>query len=86
MVTDELATAEISAGGATTHAERVELMTLKCYGVIRWATSSENVPSSMRKVYNFKLSCTCAKSHAGICSPFMHFIVSNDSVSGQQRT
>ena len=28
---------------------------------------------------------TCAKSHPGICSPLIHSIVSNDSVSRQQR-
>ena len=30
-------------------------------------------------------SCTCAKYHPGLCSPFILSVVSNDSVSGQWR-
>ena len=29
-------------------------------------------------------SCACAKCHPGLCSPFIHSVVSNDSVSGQR--
>ena len=35
------------------------------------------------KMCGFTSSCTCAKYHPGRCSPFIHFVVSNDSVSGQ---
>ena len=49
------------------------------------ATSSENVPSSMRKMCGFTSHCTYAKSHLGICSPLKHSIVSNNSVCGQRR-
>ena len=31
----------------------------------------------------FRSSCACAKSRADPCSPFLHSVVSNDSVSGQ---
>ena len=34
----------------------------------------------MRK---FRSPCACAKYHPGLCSPFIHFVVSNESVSGQ---
>ena len=50
-----------------------------------WAASSENAPSSMRKICRFRSFCTCAKSHPGICSLLKHLIVSNDSVCRQQR-
>ena len=33
----------------------------------------------------FVLACACAKYNLGLCSPFMHSVVSNDSVSGQWR-
>ena len=49
-----------------------------------WAASCEKVPLSMRKMCGFTSSCTCAKTHPGICSP-LKLIVANDSVSGQQR-
>ena len=50
-----------------------------------WATPSENVSSSMRKMCGFTSSGTCAKSHPGICSPLKYSMVCNDSVCGQQR-
>ena len=37
----------------------------------------------MHTMRRFKLSCECAKYHAGLCSPFTHSVVSDDSVSGQ---
>ena len=40
-------------------------------------------PSNMRKMCRFTSSCTCAKSHPGICTPLKYSIVSNDSVCGQ---
>ena len=39
----------------------------------------------MCKMCRFRLSCTWAKSHLGLCSPLIRFIVSNDSISRQQR-
>ena len=48
-----------------------------------WAVSSEEVPPSMRKMCEFTSSCTCAKSHPGICSSLIHTIF-NDSVCGQR--
>ena len=42
--------------------------------------SSEKVPSNMRKMSRFKSSCA---KHLGLCSPFIHSLVSNDSFSGQ---
>ena len=46
---------------------------------------AEQVPSNMRKLRRFRSSCACAKYQPGLCSPFIHSIVSNDSVSGQRR-
>ena len=54
-------------------------------GNLIWTVSSENVPSSMRKMRRFRSSCACAKYQPGLCSPFIHSIVSNVSVSGQWR-
>ena len=38
--------------------------------------------AQMRK---FRLSCSCAGYHPGLCSPFLHSVVSNDSVGGEWR-
>ena len=38
------------------------------------------------KCTNSNSSCACLKYHHDICSPLIHSIVSNDSVSRQQRT
>ena len=35
--------------------------------------------------FRFRSSCTCAKNNLGLCSPFIHSVVSNDSVSIQWR-
>ena len=51
-----------------------------------WAAPDEKVPSNTSKICGFTSSCTCAKSHPGICFPLKHSIVSNDSVSGQRRS
>ena len=47
-----------------------------------WAVSSEKVPPSMRKMFRFSLSFACTKYHPGLWSPFLHSVVSNDSVNG----
>ena len=47
--------------------------------------SREKVPLNMHKMDRFRSFCACAKYHLGLCSPFIHFVVSNDSVSGQQK-
>ena len=44
-------------------------------------TSSEKVPLKIRKMCRFRSPCTCAKSHLGPCSPFIHSGVSNDSIN-----
>ena len=49
------------------------------------AASGEKVPSNMRKMRTSRSSYECAKYHPGISSPFLYFVVSNDSVSGQRR-
>ena len=51
--------------------------------MITRATSSENMPSNMRKMHSFRSSCACAKYHPGLSSQFIHSVISNDSVSGQ---
>ena len=43
------------------------------------------MPLSMRKTADSYLSHACAKPHPGICFQVIHSIVSNNSVSGQQR-
>ena len=48
-----------------------------------WAVSREKEPSNMRKMHRFRSSCTYAKYHLGLCSPCIHSLVFNDSVSGQ---
>ena len=35
-----------------------------------------------QKMCRFRSSCICPKYHPGLCSPFIHSVVSNDSVSG----
>ena len=37
------------------------------------------------KTLSFRSSYTCTKYHPGFCSPFIHYVVSNDSISGQWR-
>ena len=39
----------------------------------------------MRKMRRLRSSWACAKYHPGLCSPFVHAVVSNDSVSGYGR-
>ena len=39
----------------------------------------------MLKMRRFRSSYACIKYHLGLCSPFIHFVVSNDSVKGQWR-
>ena len=46
-----------------------------------WATSNKKVPLNICKNSRFRSSC--AKYHPGLCSPFIHSVVANDSVSGQ---
>ena len=36
-----------------------------------------------QKIRRFRSSCACTKYHPGLCSPFIHSVVSNDSVSRQ---
>ena len=44
--------------------------------------------SSMRKICGFTSSCACAcacaEYHPGLCSPLIHSVVFNDSVSGSE--
>ena len=42
-------------------------------------------PSNMCRTRRLRLSCSCAKYHPGLCPPFIHCVISNDSVSGQWR-
>ena len=43
-----------------------------------YITSSEKVSSNMRKRRRFRSSCACAKYHMGLCSPFIHSVISSD--------
>ena len=49
------------------------------------AMSSEKMPLSICKMCRFRSSCTCVKSYPSFCSPFIHSVISNDSVSGKSR-
>ena len=60
----------------------------KCFSFLtvdKWAASREKLLSSLPKMCGITSSCACAWSHPGLCSPIIHFIVSNDSSSGQGR-
>ena len=48
------------------------------------ATSAENVSLSMRNMHRFRLIQTCTKSRPSICTPLIHSIMLNDSISGQR--
>ena len=47
-----------------------------------WSAQIEKASSNMHKMCRFRSSCTFAKYN---CSPFIHSVVSNDSVSGRCR-
>ena len=51
--------------------------------VMTWAASSKKLSSNMCKLHRFRSSCACPKIHTGHCSPFIHSVVSSDSISGQ---
>ena len=46
-------------------------------------TGPRQAKKSMCKMCGFTSSCPCARSHPGICSPFIHCVLSNDSVCRQ---
>ena len=39
----------------------------------------------MRKMRRFRSSCACAKNYQGFCSPFIHAVLSNNSIWVQWR-
>ena len=49
------------------------------------AAPSKKVPSNISKMCWLRSSCIYAKYHLGLCSPFTHSVVSNDSVGWQWR-
>ena len=51
----------------------------------KWAMWSKKVPLNMRKMCRFRSSCTSEMYHPCLCSPFLHSVVSNDSVSRKWR-
>ena len=59
----------------------------RCSLSLQWcmAAPSEKVSFSMRKLCGFISSYTCSHSHPGICFPSKLYIISMDSVCGQQR-
>ena len=44
---------------------------------------AKNMSLSMRKMRGFRSSCACSKYNSGLCSLFIHYIVSIDSINGQ---
>ena len=67
---------KMSSTSVVTGALRVK----ELHATIMWAVSSEKVPLSMCKVSGFTASWTVQS-----LIPFKHYIVSNDSISGQWR-
>ena len=56
----------------------------RCYPHHCYIAASSEQCASMHKMRRFRSSCACAK-HPDFCSPFIHLVVSNDSVIGQRR-
>ena len=58
------------------------LYTVDCYILVYcWLLYTlghveQNLPLNMHKMCRFRSSCTCAKYHPGLCSPFMQSVVS----------
>ena len=71
------------------HQAAVQLPTDNASSVVRDAAPGLNGPHQAKrslkcpKCTDSDSSHTCAKSQLGICSPLIHSVVSNDSVSGQ---
>ena len=49
------------------------------------AVSSEKVPLNIHRMCSFRSSYACTKSHPGLGSPLIYFIVSNGSISRRGR-
>ena len=56
------------------------LKTLHQLGYIKWKSAFEH-----GKMCSIRSSCMCTKYHPGLCSPFIHSVEYNDSVSRQWR-
>ena len=48
-----------------------------------WQNLSMHISLGTSVFQPFASSCACDKYNLGICSPFIHYVVSNDSASGQ---
>ena len=53
---------------------------------MKWAAISGKVHSNMRKMHKLRSPSWCPKYHAGICSPVIDSVLSNDSVNGLWRS
>ena len=52
---------------------------------INLAMSREKVPLNICRIHRIRSYCTSAKYNPSLCSPFIHSVVSNDSVHRQGR-
>ena len=50
---------------------------------LKFGTERVKESSNMREMHRFRSSFLCAKNHPYLCSPFIHTVVSSDSVSRQ---
>ena len=50
-----------------------------------YRTRRKKMSSSMFNMCGFTSSCARARSHPGLCTALIHYIVPNNSVNGQQR-
>ena len=48
-----------------------------------WQNLSMHISLGSSVFQPFASSCACVKYNPGLCSPFIHYVVSNDSASGQ---
>ena len=54
----------------------------RCAICFIWAVSSKTLLANVHRMCRCISSCTCTKCHLDLCSPFIHSVVSKDSVSG----
>ena len=55
-----------------------DLVSVLDKGIHYMGVASKKMSSNMCMMHRFRLSCTCAKHHLYVCSPFIHSLVSSD--------
>ena len=56
-----------------------------CVSSMSWAVTSEKMPLNMCKMHRLRSTCADTKCHTGFYTPFIHSVVSNDSVNRQMK-